>query len=178
MLLIIQNNCNCDEFIWLWPLVLAFLLGLILGWLLKQIFGKDNSYSDKIKKLETQLNECRNNLKTKNEAQPIEKEAITSTNVKTETQQIVASKTEIQKDNLTKVEGIGPKIQGLLYDAEIYTWQKLSETATETLEKILADAGPRYKMHKPKTWAKQAKLAAKGEWEKLKKWQNELKGGL
>ncbi len=176
MLLIIQNNCNCDDFIWLWPLVLAFLLGLILGWLLKQFFGGDNSDSDKIKKLEIELKDCRNNLKLNKDTQPISLEsAITDT--KTEKQKIIISKTE-KKDNLTKIEGIGPKIQGLLYDAEIYTWQKLSETATETLEKILADAGPRYKMHKPKTWAKQASLAAKGEWDKLRKWQNELKGGL
>ncbi|MCB9273654.1 MAG: 50S ribosomal protein L27, partial [Lewinellaceae bacterium] len=46
-----------------------------------------------------------------------------------------------------------------------------------TLQQILEAAGPRYKMHDPATWANQAKLAAKGEWDKLAKLQDELKGG-
>ena len=32
-------------------------------------------------------------------------------------------------------------------------------------------------MHDPKTWPKQAEMAAAGEWDKLSKWQDELKGG-
>jgi len=55
---------------------------------------------------------------------------------------------------------------------------QLSEAPLDRLEKILEDAGPRYRMHRPKTWAKQAKLAANGKWDELKKWQKELKGGL
>jgi len=35
----------------------------------------------------------------------------------------------------------------------------------------------RYKMHNPSTWPAQAKLAAKGEWEKLGTLQAELSGG-
>jgi hypothetical protein len=35
----------------------------------------------------------------------------------------------------------------------------------------------RYKSHDPATWPEQAKLAAEGNWEELKKRQDELKGG-
>jgi len=80
-------------------------------------------------------------------------------------------------DDLKKVEGIGPKIAGLLNDAGIVSFVDLSKASIKTLKKILTDAGSRYKMHDPKTWAAQAKLAAKGEWDKLKAWQGELKGG-
>jgi hypothetical protein len=41
----------------------------------------------------------------------------------------------------------------------------------------LAAAGNRYKMHDPTTWPDQAKMADQGEWDKLKKWQDELEGG-
>jgi len=42
---------------------------------------------------------------------------------------------------------------------------------------MLSDAGPRYQMHDPKTWPMQAKMAADGEWKKLKKWQDEHSHG-
>lgn len=82
-----------------------------------------------------------------------------------------------KEDDLTKIEGIGPKIQGLLKEASIRTWKQLSKTPTPKLRKILNDAGSRYKMHNPSTWAEQALLAADGKWDELKKWQDELDGG-
>lgn len=81
------------------------------------------------------------------------------------------------KDDLKKIEGIGPKIAECLHTAGIDSFQTLSETPLETLKEILVQAGPRYKMHDPSTWATQAKLAQNGEWETLKTLQAELKGG-
>lgn len=82
-----------------------------------------------------------------------------------------------KKDDLKKIEGIGPKIAQILQGNGILTFEDLGKAKITSLRKFLADAGPRYKMHEPKTWPKQAKLAAKGEWEKLAKLQDELKGG-
>ena len=81
------------------------------------------------------------------------------------------------KDNLKKIEGVGPKIEKLMNAAGIMTWTDLSKTKVATLKNILAEAGPRFKMHNPTTWAKQAKMAAKGDWDGLAKWQAELNGG-
>lgn len=81
------------------------------------------------------------------------------------------------KDNLKKVEGIGPKIEKMFNEAGIMTWSVLSKTKVSTLKAILSAAGPRYKMHNPSTWPAQAKMAAKGDWDKLAVWQKELKGG-
>ena len=78
---------------------------------------------------------------------------------------------------MKKVEGNGPKIAGLLNAAGIITFADLAKAPIKTLKKVLADAGKRFKMHDPKTWAAQAELAAKGDWDKLKAWQGELKGG-
>ncbi len=80
-------------------------------------------------------------------------------------------------DNLTKIEGIGPKIAGLLNEAGIVTFDDLAKAKLETLKAVLDKAGSRYKMHDPTSWPQQAALAAKGEWTKLAKLQDELKGG-
>ena len=88
-----------------------------------------------------------------------------------------ATKATKKADDLKKVEGIGPKIAGLLNEAGIITFADLAKAPIKKLRKVLEDAGSRFRMHDPKTWAAQSKLAAKGDWEKLKAWQGELKGG-
>lgn len=80
-------------------------------------------------------------------------------------------------DDLKKIEGIGPKIEELFHAAGITTFAQLSETATERMEAILSEAGPRFSTHNPSTWAQQAGLAAAGKWDELKAWQDELDGG-
>ena len=80
-------------------------------------------------------------------------------------------------DDLKKIEGIGPKIAGLLNAKGIHTFADLGKAKKALLQETLAEAGSRFRMHDPSTWAKQAKLAAKGEWDKLTKLQDELKGG-
>lgn len=81
------------------------------------------------------------------------------------------------KDDLKIVEGIGPKIAQLLNDAGINTWAALAATEVSKIKEILTDAGSRYATHDPTTWPKQAELAAAGEMDKLKAWQDELDGG-
>jgi len=81
------------------------------------------------------------------------------------------------KDDLKKVEGIGPKIQELLNNDGIWSFMQLSEATVNRLKKILDDAGPRYRMHTPETWSEQAKMATEGKWEELKIWQDNHKGG-
>lgn len=81
------------------------------------------------------------------------------------------------KDDLKKIEGIGPKIAAILGDNGIKTFEELGKAKVAQLNKILKEAGPRYTMHKPGTWPKQAKLAAAGKWEQLKTLQDKLDGG-
>ena len=91
---------------------------------------------------------------------------------------VAASAATSEKDDLKKIEGIGPKIEELCNSIGIHTWQKLSETSVETLQKMLDDAGPRYRISNPSTWPKQAEMAANGEWDKLKEYQDFLDGGI
>jgi len=88
-----------------------------------------------------------------------------------------AAKASGAPEKLTLIEGIGPKIQGLLNEAGITTWAALAATSVDKIKEILAAAGSRYAAHDPGTWPAQADLAAKGEMDKLKAWQDELDGG-
>ncbi len=84
---------------------------------------------------------------------------------------------DAKPDDLTKIEGIGPKIASLLKADGIETFEKLSKSSEKTLKAILEKAGSRFQMHNPSTWANQAKIATKGDWKALKKLQDELNGG-
>jgi len=84
---------------------------------------------------------------------------------------------QAKPDDLTVVEGIGPKIDGVLKSAGIDTLQALAATAIPRLKKILAAAGGRYRLADPATWPDQARLASTGEWDALETLQGELKGG-
>lgn len=84
---------------------------------------------------------------------------------------------KIKENDLKIVEGVGPKIEGLLNAAGITTWKDLSEAPTEKLQAILDGAGENYAIHNPSTWGKQALLAYEGKWEELKAWKAGLRGG-
>lgn len=95
-------------------------------------------------------------------------------------QPVEAVKTTPKKpaaDDLTRIEGIGPKLAQLLKDNGIATFADLAKANVDDIKAILEKAGARYKMHDPTTWPQQAALANKGEWEKLTQLQEELKGG-
>ena len=80
-----------------------------------------------------------------------------------------------RSDDLQKIEGIGPKISSVLYNAGITTYPALAQTDVDALTKVLRDSGIRVAF--PKTWPKQAQLAAAEKWEKLTEYQATLIGG-
>jgi len=82
-----------------------------------------------------------------------------------------------ERDDLTVMEGIGPKIQMLLNQYGIYTYRQLAEADVTRLKEILSNAGPQLAMHDPGTWPSQANLAANDQWDTLKSVQGFLKGG-
>ena len=84
---------------------------------------------------------------------------------------------KIKQDDLKVVEGIGPKIEGLLQEAGINTWSDLANAPTEKVQEVLDAAGPRYRMHDPATWSKQAQLCVDEKWDELVEYQDRLDGG-
>ena len=81
-------------------------------------------------------------------------------------------------DDLKKIEGIGPKIAEIFTKAGIDTYEKLANTDVAKLKEVLEAAGSTYASKVPDSWPKQAKMAAEGKWDELKKWQDDVKGGI
>ena len=90
---------------------------------------------------------------------------------------VLPSGRKVKIDDLTVIEGVGPAIAGLLSAAGINSWRALADSKEEFLQQVLTDAGPRYAVHKPGSWAKQAGLAADGNWDELEQLQDKLDGG-
>ena len=80
-------------------------------------------------------------------------------------------------DDLKKIEGIGPKIAEILNGTGITTFAALAAASADSIKETLAKAEGNFAAHDPTTWPAQAKMAAAGEWDKLKVWQDELDGG-
>jgi predicted flap endonuclease-1-like 5' DNA nuclease len=78
-------------------------------------------------------------------------------------------------DDLTPIEGIGPKIQAVLYAAGIHTFQALADATPDDLKLVLANAG--IKKVNPATWPEQAALVVKQDLTGLKALQDQLRGG-
>jgi predicted flap endonuclease-1-like 5' DNA nuclease len=80
----------------------------------------------------------------------------------------------LDKDDLTIIEGIGPKIEELLHNNEIKTFTQLADTSVEDLKAILEESGNQFSIHNPLNWPRQAVLARDGKLEELEA----LKEGL
>ena len=78
-------------------------------------------------------------------------------------------------DDLTKLEGIGPKVEKVLNEAGIMSFADLAHAEAAKVQEKLDAAGMQYM--NPEGWIEQAKLAAAGDNEGLAKLQDELKGG-
>jgi predicted flap endonuclease-1-like 5' DNA nuclease/archaellum component FlaC len=61
-------------------------------------------------------------------------------------------------NNLQAIEGIGPKVEGILKDAGVTTWKILADTDIIRLRMILAAAGDEYRLLDPTSWAAQSKM--------------------
>jgi hypothetical protein len=78
-------------------------------------------------------------------------------------------------DDLTTLEGIGPKVASVLAGIGIANFESLAKADFDTVRTALDAAG--YKYMDPAGWIEQAALAAKGDLDGLKKLQDSLKGG-
>jgi hypothetical protein len=144
-----------------WQHILMVAVAALLGYLIGYRSGKDviSELEEELSDLDIDLYNCRNESENK-------KGVVTLT---TDTYAIA--------DNFKMIEGIGPKIEQLLKAQGIKSFRQLSQTSPEWISEILKNAGPRFQMHEPATWPRQAELAANGEWDRLQQWQDELDKG-
>ncbi|MEI7969080.1 MAG: 50S ribosomal protein L21 [Betaproteobacteria bacterium] len=81
-------------------------------------------------------------------------------------------------DDLTRVEGIGPKIAAVLGKNGVTSFAALAELDPSAITEMLKASGGRFGMARPETWPRQAALAAAGKWEEFKQLTDELVGGV
>ncbi|MEN1784207.1 MAG: 30S ribosomal protein S2 [Bacteroidota bacterium] len=84
----------------------------------------------------------------------------------------------VATDDLTKIEGVGPKAAEALVAAGLATFEAIAKAEVDNMKSILTAASPRLAHLDPTSWSKQAKMAADGEWDALKTWQDNAKGGV
>ena len=87
------------------------------------------------------------------------------------------SQTPSSEDDLSRIEGIGPKAAAILKEAGYTTFRSLAAAQVTDLKAALKAAGSRYNFLDATTWPEQAQLAADGKWDELDKLQDELQGG-
>jgi len=97
-----------------------------------------------------------------------------SSEKKAETKAVKKDKTG-EVDDLTKIEGIGPKIAEVLTKNGIDSFAKLAEAKDEDIQEMIKDVRGN---HQAGTWNEQATLARDGKWDELKKMQDALDGGV
>jgi ribosomal protein L30 len=86
--------------------------------------------------------------------------------------------TKTGADDLTAIEGVGPKIGELLLAAGITNFTQLAAAKVSAIQEILKAAGSRYGMANPGTWPEQAALLAAGDYAGFEKLSEELDGGV
>ena len=87
---------------------------------------------------------------------PIKKAEVIS-EVKAESKVAAPEKTEAKGDDLTKLEGVGPKLAEILAEGGFTTYASIASASVEDVQKILEAAGSRYASKDPAPWIEQAK---------------------
>lgn len=139
-------------------LLIAFILGFLLAWLLKKSKTspssnsqynseidrlKDNNRSlsaDKIR-LESKLERSQQKLKRCEEEKIIggsekDAEVVSSSDAKNALELGFKAVGSDNKDDLTKISGVGPFIEKKLNSLGIYTFEQISEFTPDTIEKV------------------------------------------
>lgn len=156
--------------------VLAVLLGTLIGWLLRSVAARrqlervraeanDESELERLRtrvaNLEPVVNErdrLRIELETLRATLPAEPAAGTTPT------RAVVDQLERSIDDLTVVVGIDDEIADLCRNIGISTWAELSVTQVSLLRTMLTDAGRSLDQHDPSTWPEQAQLLAARSW--------------
>ena len=82
------------------------------------------------------------------------------------------------KDDLIKIEGIGPAANKILSDAGITSYAQLAAMNVEAIRGVFQKAWPHFNEPSINTWPEQAALARDKKWEEFTKLSKELNKGV
>ena len=159
---------------WFW-----LLAGLILGWLLNRLLCKCCCKATPVAVQHKHTPEAHAKMADMSAPVAAAPKAAAPTAVVIDLAAAKAAGFSLKNANdLTVVEGIGPKINELFHNAGIKNFAQLAAASVPQMRKILDDGGSRFRIANPGTWAQQATLAAANKWKELKKLQDDLSGGI
>ena len=172
-----MNADNVNLLYWIIPMLSGILCGII-GY----IWGRGPMASSSLRselevfkasneKLKADLESCMERLavaraRNVSRAIPFDSEAAR-----------IAMGKKVLQDDLTIIEGIGLKIEGLCHNFELNSWKALSEITVDKCQEVLNSGGDRYRIHDPASWPMQARMAYEGKWRELARWQEEHNHG-
>jgi len=88
----------------------------------------------------------------------------------------LSARAKTMQDDLSTLDGIGPKVSAILRLAGITSFSRLASTDIDKIRETLEAENPNLlRLTDPSTWPEQARMAAEGDWEALKALQNDLK---
>lgn len=152
-----------------------FLAGILLGWLLNRCLCKCTRATQQAATPTPAATPMP-------AAAPVKAAEVPVANAATTVIDLAAAKkagfTIKNANDLTIVEGIGPKINELFHNAGIKTFAQLAAATVPQMRKILDEGGSRFRIANPSSWAQQAALAAENKWSELKKLQDKLSAGV
>lgn len=147
-------------------LLWAFLLGILLGWVLKP-----RKY---ITQKVVSAAELKGTSYTKNKKWTTKSVMTSST---ASAIWVSNDATARVADDLKLIEWVGPKLEKLLNKHGVSTFKDVVDTDVPGLEDIILAGGPRFQVHSPTTWPDQARLAMQEKWKELEEYQSILNGG-
>lgn len=174
------------------------LAGVLLGWLLWQLFDRffRRDGESEVARLKRDHDTALAKLRSELAAERNKEQSLANQLAETQARASAASSAALAatalagaaafgfapqrhgRDDLTIVEGIGPKINDLLIADGITTFAQLAEAPVSRVQGILDRAGPHFRLAKPESWARQAKMCAEGDWAALRKYQDDLTAGV
>lgn len=180
-----------------WDIFIFFVLvGLLLWWIicalvkkkmnpaLKKLSQTNDKLTEEIEEVKSKAEEELIYLRSKTDSLSLEKAAAIESlkkeiedykrytvNLKRELESIRQGE---NSDDLKVIKGVGPKIEQLLNEADIFTYEEMAATTVEKLREVLDGGGERYFMHDPSTWPKQAEMAKEERWDELTQWQKKM----
>ena len=162
-----------DKLVAIIEIVAVLILAALVGYILSRLIARSRLrlLSEEIELKRIDLAHSRSIITE----QPVLKKPVVAKIVKIE--QPVMEPVSSTPDDLKIIEGIGPKIEEILNKHNIYTYDSLAETSPIRIAAMLRTAGPRYQIHDPSSWPKQATLAKQGRWQSLEDYKIRIISG-
>ena len=154
-----------------WWLVLGFLLGWLFNWLLSRWLRKDPPAAARA------ANESAAREAAAQHDALVSAAAMPPARVIDVGAARAAGFNIKHDDDLTIIEGIGPKIDDLFHANGVVSFAQLAELSVQEMLDILERGGPHFQLANPGSWAHQAALASENRWAELKRLQDELIAG-